>query len=242
MLLPLRDINPTERKPFVTIGLVAANVLVFLWQIAYGLQNSVYAWGFIPSRLFGGADLPVPVAGYGHLIIHSDPITTLFTAMFMHGGWLHLGGNMLYLWIFGNNVEDRLGHFRFLAFYLVGGLVATFAHLLTGPSSPLPLVGASGAVAAVLGAYFRLYPRARVKCLLFIVVFFTMIELPASLVLGWWIVIQVINGLLGLGAGVGGGVAWFAHIGGFVAGIALLALMGVKTRTRPSRVRVHWNR
>ena len=242
MLLPLRDINPTERRPFVTIGLVATNVLVFLWQIAHGLQNSIYGWGFIPARLFGGADLPVPVAGYGHVLIESDPLTTLFTAMFMHGGWLHLGGNMLYLWIFGNNVEDRLGHFRFLAFYLVGGLVATLAHLLTGPNSALPLVGASGAVAAVLGAYFRLYPRARVKCLLFIIIFFTMIELPASLVLGWWIVIQVINGLLGLGAGVGGGVAWFAHIGGFFAGMLLLALMGVKKRTRPSRVRVYWNR
>ncbi len=234
MLLPLKDINPTTRPPVVTVALLAANVLVYIWQLTQGLQRSFFTHGFIPARLLGDPDLIVNLPAYGPTPIESIPLATLLTAMFMHGGWLHLGGNMLYLWIFGNNVEDRLGHFRFLAFYLVGGIAATLAHYATGPGSTLPMVGASGAVAAVLGAYFRLYPKARVRCLLFIVIFFTFIELPAFIVLGWWIVLQVVGGLLGLGGGTGGGVAWFAHIGGFFAGIGLLALMGVKRRVRAS--------
>ncbi len=233
MLLPLKDINPTTRPPVVTVALVAANVMVFLWQLSHGLERSFFTHGFIPARLLGDPDLVVNLPALGRIPIQSDPLGSLLMAMFMHGGWLHLGGNMLYLWIFGNNIEDRLGHFRFLAFYLVGGIVATLTHYATGPGSTIPLVGASGAVAAILGAYFWLYPKARVKCLLFIVIFFTMIELPAAIVLGWWIVLQVINGLLGLGAGVGSGVAWFAHIGGFFVGIVLLALMGVKRKATP---------
>lgn len=240
VLLPLSDINPTRRTPWVTYTLVAANVAVYLWQWSSGLQQSVYAWGLIPARLLHGAATPVLVPGVGHVLLHSDPLTTLFSAMFMHGGLLHLGGNMLYLWIFGNNVEDRLGHLDFLAFYLVGGLLAALSHVAVSGGAMTPMVGASGAVAAVLGAYWRLYPYARVRCLLFLFIFVTFVELPAALVLGLWILLQVLNGLLGLGLGAGaGGVAWFAHIGGFAAGIALLMLMGVRARPRP-RPRVRW--
>jgi membrane associated rhomboid family serine protease len=237
MLLPLKDINPTRHTPWVTMGLVGANVLVFLVQLGIGLQRSVIMGGFVPSLLFGSEPqawrLPDGVAAPA-----LAPVATLFSSMFMHGGFLHLGGNMLYLWIFGNNVEDRLGHLNFLAFYLLGGLAATMSHALIHPGSELPLVGASGAVAAVLGAYWRLYPRARVRCLVFLFFFVTFLELPAALVLGLWILIQFISGVLGLGVG-SGGVAWFAHIGGFLAGIVLLMIMGVKRGPRQPRVRFH---
>lgn len=240
MLLPLSDVNPTRRRPWATYGLVAANLLGYLMQMGYGLEASAWVWGLIPLRLLGGADTLVPIPGHGPVLIGSLPLLTLFTSMFMHGGLLHLGGNMLYLWIFGNNVEDRLGHWRFLFFYLAGGVLATLSHVLVSRGSALPLVGASGAVAAVLGAYWRLYPHARVRCLLFLVFIVQFIELPAALVLGLWILLQVINGLLGLGLGAGaGGVAWFAHIGGFLAGLLLLALLGGRRPRRP--VVIHWD-
>jgi len=239
MLLPLSDINPTRGRPWVTYGLVGANLLAYLLQMGYGLEASVWSWGLIPARLLGGGDAPIVVPGYGHVLIGSAPIATLFTSMFMHGGLLHLGGNMLYLWIFGNNVEDRLGHLRFLVFYLAGGVLATLSHVAVSRGSALPLVGASGAVAAVLGAYWRLYPHARVRCLLFLIFIVQFVELPAALVLGLWIILQVINGVLGLGVG-GGGVAWFAHIGGFLAGLLLLLLLGVRAR-RPRPVALRWD-
>jgi membrane associated rhomboid family serine protease len=238
MLFPLSDVNPTRSRPWVTYGLVGANVLAYLMQMGYGLEASVWAWGLIPLRLLAGGDTPVPVPGYGPVLIGSVPILTLLTSMFMHGGLLHLGGNMLYLWIFGNNVEDRLGHLRFLLFYLAGGVLATLSHVAVSRGSALPLVGASGAVAAVLGAYWRLYPRARVRCLLFLVFIVQFVELPAALVLGLWILLQVINGVLGLGVG-GGGVAWFAHIGGFLAGLLLLFALGVRNR-RPRPAGLRW--
>jgi membrane associated rhomboid family serine protease len=231
MLFPISDINPTRSRPWVTYGLVGANVLAYLLQMGYGLEASVWAWGLIPQRLLGDGSAPVFVPDYGHVLIGSPPVATLFTSMFMHGGLLHLGGNMLYLWIFGNNVEDRLGHLRFLVFYLAGGVLATLSHIAVSRGSALPLVGASGAVAAVLGAYWRLYPHARVRCLLFLVFIVQFVELPAAIVLGLWIILQVLNGLLGLGVG-GGGVAWFAHIGGFLAGLLLLLALGVRTRRR----------
>jgi membrane associated rhomboid family serine protease len=229
MLIPLKDINPTRRFPFITYALVAANVLVFVYQLKLGLNLSVYEWGLIPSRLFGGEAPALFVPGRG--AVGADPLTTLLTSMFMHGGFLHIAGNMLYLWIFGNNVEDRVGSLQFLGFYLAGGLIASLSHAFINAGSAVPMVGASGAVAAVLGAYFRLYPRARVRCLLFLFIFVTFIELPAALVLGWWILIQILNGVMGLGFG-SGGIAWFAHIGGFFAGMLLLSLMGVKRRQR----------
>jgi len=235
MFLPLKDINPTRGTAWVTMALVAANVLVFLVQLAIGLQRSVIMGGFVPALLFGSEPTAWRLPD-GVVAPVLDPLTTLFSSMFMHGGFLHLGGNMLYLWIFGNNVEDRLGPLNFLAFYLVGGLAAAMSHALVSPGSEMPLVGASGAVAAVLGAYWRLFPGARVRCLLFLFFFVTFLELPASLVLGWWILIQFVNGILGLGFG-SSGVAWFAHIGGFLAGIVLLMIMGVKRERRRPRVR-----
>ncbi len=238
MLFPISDINPTRSRPWVTYGLVGANVLAYLLQMGYGLEASVWAWGLIPLRLLGDGDAPVFVPDYGPVLIGSPPVATLFTSMFMHGGLLHLGGNMLYLWIFGNNVEDRLGHLRFFVFYLAGGVLATLSHIAVSRGSALPLVGASGAVAAVLGAYWRLYPHARVRCLLFLVFFVQFVELPAALVLGLWIVLQVVNGVLGLGIG-GGGVAWFAHIGGFLAGLLLLLLLGARAR-KPRPVVLRW--
>ncbi len=238
MLLPLSDINPTQRRPWVTYGLVAANLVAYVLQMGYGLEASAWNWGLIPLRLLGG-DAPIPVPGHGPLLIGSPPALTILTSMFMHGGLLHLGGNMLYLWIFGNNVEDRLGHLRFLVFYLAGGVLATLSHVAVSQGSALPLVGASGAVAAVLGAYWRLFPRARVRCLLFLFILVQFVELPAALVLGLWILLQVINGVLGLGVG-GGGVAWFAHIGGFLAGLLLLFALGARRR-RPQLVVQRWD-
>ena len=233
MLIPLKDINPTGRVPLVTYALVFANALVFLYQLSIGIEISFYEWGLIPAQLFGAEPLSFMQPGHGALVVSGSPLVTLFTSMFMHGGFLHLAGNMLYLWIFGNNIEYRIGHLRFLGFYVIGGVAATLTHALIHSSSELPLVGASGAVAAVLGAYFILYPRARVRCLLFLFIFFTFIELPAFLVLGWWIFLQVVNGFAGFGLGTAN-VAWFAHIGGFFTGILLLKLMGTKRRRRPN--------
>ena len=240
MLLPLSDINPALRRPWVTYGLVAANLFAYVLQMGYGLEASAWNWGLIPLRLLGGGDAPVPVPGHGQLLIGSPPVLTILTSMFMHGGLWHLGGNMLFLWIFGNNVEDHLGHLRFLVFYLAGGVLATLSHVAVSQGSPLPLVGASGAVAAVLGAYWRLYPRARVRCLLFLVVFVTLVELPAALVLGLWMLLQVISGVFGLSMGASGGVAWFAHIGGFLAGLLLLFALGARQR-RPRPVALRWD-
>jgi membrane associated rhomboid family serine protease len=161
--------------------------------------------------------------------------TTLLTSMFLHGGWMHLGGNMLYLWIFGNNVEDAMGHARFVLFYLLGGLAAAFSQVISGPNSPIPMVGASGAVSGILGAYVLLYPHARVLTLIILGWFWRVVEIPALIVLGFWIVVQVLNGLLTFNF-QGGGVAWFAHVGGFFAGMLLIPFF--KRRTVP--VRLPW--
>jgi len=231
MLIPYRDINPTVRPPIVTVTLISANILVYvgIWVASgFSARNYnayVYFMGLVPSRLLsldilsvGG---PVPVA------------LTPITAMFMHGSILHLAGNMLYLWIFGNNVEDYMGHFKFLIFYLLTGLAASFAHILLSLGSDVPMIGASGAVAGVLGAYFVLWPRARVRTILFLVIFVTIVELPALVVLGLWILIQIAEGLGSIGAS--SGVAWFAHIGGFFAGFGL-TMIGLKSgRRRPAR-------
>lgn len=150
---------------------------------------------------------------------------TIFTSMFMHGGLLHIGSNMLYLAIFGNNVEDRLGHFRFFIFYMACGFLAAVAHILSAPFSPVPTLGASGAVAGVLGAYFLLYPHARVTCLVFLFFFVTTIQLPAVIVLGFWIIGQILSASSGAGMQVGGGIAYWAHIGGFFAGMLLISAM-----------------
>lgn len=228
MFFPLKDINPTERFPFVTILLIVANVAVFLYEVSLGPHISAFiaAWGMVPYELTHGVDLVGPVAG-GRITHSEGPsliFATMISSMFIHGGFLHILGNMLYLWIFGNNIEDLLGPAKFLLFYIACGLIAGLAHIITQPNSAIPTVGASGAVAGVLGAYLIAYPRARVLTLVFIIIFFRVMVLPAGFLLIFWFIIQIFSGVGSLGAS-GGGVAWFAHIGGFIAGIVLLTVM-----------------
>lgn len=217
-MIPLRDDIPTRTFPFVTIFLIAANCLSFFYQLSLGRGASEFiaALGLIPIEITRGVEM-TPVHGIA-------PGVTLFSSMFLHAGLLHLGGNMMFLWIFGNNVEDSTGHFRFLAFYLLTGLAAAGTHILLHPDSQVPLVGASGAVSGVLGAYFLLYPRARVLTLVILGFFFQTLLIPASIFLGIWFILQFLSASMSLG-GKAAGVAWFAHVGGFVAGMPLLLLM-----------------
>jgi membrane associated rhomboid family serine protease len=215
-VIPLHDDNPTERTPFVTIFFIATCVAVFLYQASLPGQPGetfVFTYGAIPSVVFGLASLPdeVPAIPAG---------LTLLTSMFLHGGWMHLLGNMLYLWIFGNNIEDVMGHAKFVVFYLLCGILAALSHALIDPSSQIPMVGASGAISAVLGAYLLLFPRAHVLVFLPGI---GMTHVAAGIVLGMWFVTQLVSGGMSVGA-PGGGVAFFAHIGGFVAGMALIGL------------------
>lgn len=213
-MIPLRDDNPTRTTPFVSYALIAACVVVFLWQAALGprMEAAIYAFGLIPDVLLGDARLPPDVAVVPAWL-------TVFTSMFLHGGWMHLIGNMLYLWIFADNVEDRLGHGRFVVFYLLCGVAAAMAQALPDPGSQVPMVGASGAISGVLGAYLLMYPRAHVLVLIPLGVFTQLVRLPALVVLGLWFVLQLVSEAL---AADGAGVAFRAHIGGFVAGLALL--------------------
>jgi membrane associated rhomboid family serine protease len=214
-MIPLKDNIPSSRTPLITIGLIVINVLVYLNQLTLPPRAAVrfvYLYGLIPVEITGGELLvqhPVPLYG------------TILTSMFVHGGLFHLAGNMLYLWIFGDNVEDRLGRVRFLLFYLLSGLAAAAAQILSDPHSQIPMVGASGAISGVLGAYLLLYPHARVVTLVFFGWFVRVIEIRAIIVLGFWIVVQLVSGLLTWGAQVGG-VAWFAHVGGFIAGLVMV--------------------
>jgi membrane associated rhomboid family serine protease len=234
-MFPLKDHNPTRRAPIVTWMLVAANVVVFGYEITLGpaLSRFVAAYGAIPYEITHFADL---VGAYRGSFEHAPgprliPVT-LLTSMFMHGGVMHIFGNMLYLWIFGNNVEDLLGRVRFLFFYLACGVIAGLAHILVNPNSTVPTVGASGAVAGVLGAYMVVYPRARVLTLVFLGIFIRLLEVPAAILLLFWFVMQWLQGFISLGVReMTGGVAWFAHIGGFVAGA-----LGVRVLAR-ARIR-----
>ena len=218
-MLPLKDDNPTTRTPFVSYALLAACVLVFLWQVglppAEG-RAAVYALGMIPAVLFGDAALPPD-------IVMVPAVATLFTSMFLHGGWMHLIGNMLYLWIFADNVEDAMGHGRFVAFYALCGLAAAFAQAALDPASEVPMVGASGAISGVLGAYLLLHPKAHVLVLIPLGILTQLVRLPALVVLGLWFVLQLAQQVMA-GTGGGGGVAFMAHIGGFVAGMVLIPL------------------
>jgi membrane associated rhomboid family serine protease len=224
-MIPLKDDVPSSGFPFVTIGLIVLNVLVFLYQASIGMGSERAAEAFIME--FGAVPCRVTCA----CAVPGDfpsPIATIFTSMFMHGGLFHVAGNMLYLWIFGDNVEDTLGHGRFLLFYLLSGVAAALAQIAVHPDSRIPMVGASGAVSGVLGAYLLLFPYARVLVLLIFGFFFRIVRWPASIVLGLWIVVQFLNGLITVSVAAGGaagGTAWFAHIGGFLAGIVLLFLM-----------------
>jgi membrane associated rhomboid family serine protease len=221
-MIPLRDANPSRHTPVVTVALIVINVLVYLYQWTLSgveqLGPFFDTWAIIPAQLTGS---------------FGTEFFTLFTAMFMHGSWLHLGGNMLYLWIFGDNIEDILGATRYILFYLIGGLVATAAQVIVDPNSPIPNLGASGAIAAVLGGYLVLYPRARVTTL----VFRFITQVPAYVVLGFWFVLQLFQGLGSLGtfASQSGGVAFFAHVGGFVAGLILIRPLQRGARSRPDR-------
>jgi membrane associated rhomboid family serine protease len=236
-VIPLRDANPTRRPPIVTIGLIALCVAAFLAELtvqldgAPALDRFFDRWALVPAQLTAALD------GGGQA---GGELVTVLTSMFLHGGWIHLGGNMLYLWIFGNNVEDRFGHLGFLAFYLLGGIAAAATQVVRDPTSEVPIIGASGAIAAVLGAYLVLYPRARVLSVVFLGFFFQLIQIPAVLVLGFWFVLQLFSGLMSLGAaGADGGVAVFAHIGGFLFGVAVglvvrtLSPTGCGRRTGP---------
>ena len=218
-MIPLRDANPTRRTPVVTIGLIALCVAAFLVELTVQLNGDTNLdgffdrWALIPAQLVAALD-----GGSGA----GGELITVLTSMFLHGGWIHLGGNMLYLWIFGNNIEDRFGHLGFLAFYLLGGVAAAATQVVRDPTSEAPIIGASGAIAAVLGAYLILYPRARVLSLVFLGFFYQLLQVPAILVLGFWFVLQLFSGLMSLGAaGADGGVAVFAHIGGFIFGVAV---------------------
>jgi membrane associated rhomboid family serine protease len=217
MLIPLKDDNPTRSVPVVSYGIIGLCVLVFLWQMSLGPregQAAVYALGLIPTVLLQGTSLPPEIA-----IV--PPVATIFTSMFLHGGWLHLIGNMLYMWIFADNIEDSMGHGRFLVFYLLCGVAAAMAQALPAPASEIPMVGASGAISGVLGAYLLLHPRAHVLVLVPLGFFSQVMRLPALLVLGLWFVLQLISEV---GAPEGAGVAFRAHIGGFLAGMLLIPL------------------
>jgi membrane associated rhomboid family serine protease len=241
-VIPLRDNIPTARTPVVTIALIAANVLAyFFWQRG-GLTLGDPGGAHYICNLQDHGAIPFEITHPGKQVVIAQGCgvptaatwTTAFTAMFMHGGLLHLGGNMLFLWIFGNNVEDSMGRPKFLVFYLLGGLAATAGQILVGPNSRVPNLGASGAIAGVLAGYLVLFPRARVVTLIFIVFFFTIVELPAILFLGIWFIQQVLFGYFDLNTGgnPSGGVAYFAHIGGFVFGLIAVKLFADERRRR----------
>ena len=210
-MIPLKDVNPTETTPYMTITLIVVNILVFLYQLSLGPRGDqlfILRMGIIPYEFTHAVDLP-PFA-------HHPLVLNLITAMFMHGGFLHIFGNMLYLWIFGNNVEDAMGHIRFIFFYLITGILASLTHIFLTPNDHVPMIGASGAISGVLGAYFVLFPWAKVYTLIFLFFFITVIKIPAMVVLGFWFVLQFLN-IYGHS-----NVAWLAHVGGFLSGMFLV--------------------
>jgi membrane associated rhomboid family serine protease len=217
-VIPIRDHIATSRVPFVTYAIIAICVLAFLWQLSLGPargQQAVFALGAIPAVIFGHARLPSEV-------VMVPALATVFTSMFLHGGWMHLIGNMLYMWIFANNVEDSMGHLRFVVFYLICGVVAVLAQSLPDTQSQVPMIGASGAISGVLGAYLLLYPRARVLVMIPLGFVMKAHYLPAAAVLGFYFVLQVV--MTAMTPTSRGGVAFAAHLGGFVAGAALIPL------------------
>lgn len=219
-MLPLRDENPTYTAPVVTITIIVMCVVVFVYELMVGLDLATFRFALIPAELTQGIHPLYPVGDSG--VENLNPAwLTVFTSMFMHGSWTHILSNMWYLWIFGNNIEEAMGKAKFIAFYLICGGVAAAAQALLGPDSLVPMVGASGAIAGVLGAYLVLYPGSRVLCLILTFII-TTIEVPAFIVLGFWFLLQVFSGVVHLGPhSTQGGVAYAAHVGGFVAGIVL---------------------
>jgi membrane associated rhomboid family serine protease len=219
-MIPLRDVIPSRTTPFVTVTLIAVNALVFLYQLTLGegVNAFVRDFGLVPAAFSW---------------------TTVFTSMFLHGGFMHFGGNMLYLWIFGDNVEDRMGHGRFVVFYVLCGMAAALAQSALVPDSGIPMVGASGAIAGVMGAYFVLYPRSRIVTLVPLFVFLHIMEVPAIFFLGIWFLMQFLSGVGSIASATSaepaGGIAFWAHVAGFVAGLG-----GVLVFRRPERQRVEW--
>ena len=233
-MLPLSDHNPSRTTPVVNYILIAVNVLFFFWELSLGpnIEHDLFIVSFVPARFWIGPFNPAN-------------LLSIVISMFLHAGWLHLGGNMLYLWIFGDNIEDRLGHFKYVLFYLLCGGAATLAHAVMNPSSRIPSIGASGAIAGVLGAYILLFPKARVTTVIPIFMFVTVREIPAMVVLGLWFVLQLFVGVASIGAEANsGGVAVFAHIGGFIAGMLLIVLLGGYRRTPqgPVSYEDYWRR
>jgi membrane associated rhomboid family serine protease len=236
-VIPLRDANPTRRTPIVTFGILVLCAVVFAWELGVqgdggeaALNAFITRYGVVPAELS---------ASLTAFDVTSEPVLDVVTSMFLHGGLFHLLGNLLYLWIFANNVEDRLGHVPFVGFYLLGGFAAALAQVAVDPSSTVPMIGASGAISATLGAYLVFFPGARVLALVFLGFFYQLIPVPAIVVLGLWFVLQLVDGIgsLGVGGATGGGVAFFAHIGGFVAGVVVALLL--KGR-RPPAARPAW--
>ncbi|MCZ6818275.1 MAG: rhomboid family intramembrane serine protease [Calditrichaeota bacterium] len=213
-MIPLKDHNPRSTPPVVTVVIILANVVAFYSEIRYGFDPVITRFGAVPSD-----------------ILHGLRLETLFTSMFLHGGFMHIAGNMLYLWIFGDNIEHYLGHSRFLVFYLLCGLLATLGHILLGGASHVPMVGASGAISGVLGAYLVKYPKAKVVVLIPIIWFLTVRTIPAFFVLGFWFLLQLLYGLGSLDT-QGGGVAFWAHVGGFAAGMALVLVFPTRRRSK----------
>jgi membrane associated rhomboid family serine protease len=219
-VIPLGDSVANRSWPVVTWGLIGVNVWVFFYELTLGTEIEAFirTWGFVPASYFALADIaPADWA---------ERYVPLFSSMFLHGGWAHLIGNMIYLWIFGDNVEDRFGHFRYLAFYLVSGVAAALVQAHLHPDSTIPTVGASGAISGVLGAYLVLFPTARVFTLVPLFLFFPVMEVPAALYLGFWFLMQLMSGTASLAlAADAGGVAWWAHVGGFAVGVVLAPIL-----------------
>jgi membrane associated rhomboid family serine protease len=230
MLLPIQDENPTYSRPVITVALLSANVMVFIYQMILGPageQLFIFGTAVIPYELTHFVDrttFAIPSTRYAYPAALLPFPLTLFSAMFTHGGFMHLGGNMLYLWIFGNNIEDAMGHGRFFIFYMITGLGATMVHVLSDPNSTIPMIGASGAIAGILGAYFVLYPKAKIKTFVVLIIFIQIIYVPAVFILGFWFLRQII----GIGSD---DIAWYAHIGGFLVGMFL-----VRRFKRPRRI------
>jgi membrane associated rhomboid family serine protease len=253
-MFPYKDDNPTILTPYVTVAIIVLTGLVWLLFQSAGVEprltESVCDLGLIPNRLFGGGIRPVLTQRGPVVLCPNAPAFawyTVVTSVFLHGGWFHLIGNMWFLWVFGNNIEDSMGHGRFVAFYLFCGVIAAAAQIFVHPGSPLPMVGASGAISGIMGAYLVLYPTARIHVLVVLVVFVTRVTVPAYLMLLYWVFLQALGGLPSLAGATGdGGVAFMAHLGGFVAGLLTIRLFAkpellAAQRARP-RVEIHTRR
>jgi membrane associated rhomboid family serine protease len=230
-VIPYRDENPTTLPPIVTVGIIALNVIAWLFIEGAGAGRAVDAavcnYGLIPGEILQRVPPGSGVEMAPGVVCAVDPSPqywTVLTSMFMHGGWMHLIGNMVFFWVFGNNIEDAMGHVRFALFYIMCGVAAAATQVLVTPSSTVPMVGASGAISGILGAYLLLYPRVRVHAVVFLGFYVTSIAIPAFVMLGYWIVLQLLSSLSSLGARQTGGTAFFAHIGGFAAGLVLIRL------------------